>query len=145
MLLVCPHCGTKNRVAPETLKNVLACGGCRADLLPAAPLAISDTAFERFIAGTELPVVVAFWAAWCGPCKAMAAQFENVARAMPLVRFVKVDTDAAPLASAKYNIRSIPSLLLFEGGKERARIAGAMSAQDLKAWLHAHLSAGAQR
>jgi thioredoxin 2 len=72
----------------------------------------------------------------------MAPQFESAARAMPLVRFVKVDTDAAPLASAKYNIRSIPSLLLFEGGKEKARIAGAMSAQDLKAWLRAHLSPG---
>jgi len=72
----------------------------------------------------------------------MAPQFEAVARAMPLVRFVKVDTDAAPLASSKYTIRSIPSLLLFEGGKEKARIAGAMSAHDLKAWLQAHLSPG---
>ena len=142
MLLVCPHCGTKNRVAPDTLQNVLACGSCRADLLPAAPMVITDAAFERFISGTELPVVVDFWAAWCGPCKAMAPQFENVAGAMPLVRFVKVDTDAAPLASAKYNIRSIPSLVLFEGGHEKARIAGAMSAQDLKAWLHGHLSLG---
>jgi len=142
MLLVCPHCGTKNRVAPDTLQNVLACGSCRADLLPAAPMVIADAAFERFIASTELPVVVDFWAAWCGPCKAMAPQFENVARALPLVRFVKVDTDAAPLASAKYNIRSIPSLLLFEGGKEKARITGSMSAQDLKAWLHGHLSLG---
>jgi len=106
-------------------------------------MVIADAAFERFIGGTELPVVVDFWAAWCGPCKAMAPQFENVARALPLVRFVKVDTDAAPMASAKYNIRSIPSLLLFEGGKEKARIAGAMSAQDLKSWLHGHLSPGA--
>jgi thioredoxin 2 len=106
-------------------------------------MVIADAAFERFIASTELPVVVDFWAAWCGPCKAMAPQFENLARAMPLVRFIKVDTDAAPLASAKYNIRSIPSLLLFEGGKEKARITGAMSAQDLKAWLQAHLSPGA--
>jgi len=105
-------------------------------------MVITDAAFELFISGTELPVVVDFWAAWCGPCKAMAPQFENVARAMPLVRFVKVDTDAAPLASSKYNIRSIPSLLLFEGGTEKARIAGAMSAQDLKAWLRAHLSPG---
>jgi thioredoxin 2 len=106
-------------------------------------MVITDAAFERFIGGTELPVVVDFWAASCGPCKALAPQVETVARAMPLVRFVKVDTDAAPLASAKYNIRSIPSLLLFEGGKEKARIAGAMSAQDLKAWLQAHLSPGA--
>jgi len=75
----------------------------------------------------------------------MAPQFERAARAMPLVRFVKVDTDAAPLASSKYTIRSIPSLLLFEGGKEKARIAGAMSVQDLKAWLHANLSSAAQR
>lgn len=143
MQLVCPVCGTKNRVAPEKLRHEVACGKCGADILPATPMALGDAAFERFIAGTELPVVVDFWAAWCGPCKAMAPAFESVARELPLVRFVKVDTDAAPLASRKYAIRSIPSLLLFEGGVERARMTGAMPARDLKAWVQSHVSPGA--
>lgn len=145
MQLVCPVCGTKNRVDADKLHFEVACGKCGADILAAAPAALSDAAFERFIAGTELPVVVDFWAAWCGPCKAMAPTFQSVARELPLVRFVKVDTDAAPQASSKYAIRSIPSLLLFAGGVERARVAGAMPARDLKAWVQAHVSPGAPR
>ncbi|MEI7514348.1 MAG: thioredoxin TrxC [Betaproteobacteria bacterium] len=142
MQVVCPVCGTKNRVAPEKLRLEVACGKCGADILPAAPMALGDAAFERFIAGTELPVVVDFWAAWCGPCKSMAPNFQRVAHELPLVRFVKVDTDAAPLASSKYAIRSIPSLLVFEDGVERARIAGALPARELKAWVQAHVSSG---
>ena len=84
-----------------------------------------------------------FWAAWCGPCKAMAPTFASVARQMPAVRFIKVDSDAAPAASARYNIRSIPTLILFEAGAELARLSGAVPAAQLTAWLLQHVPAGA--
>jgi thioredoxin 2 len=110
--------------------------------MAAAPVALGDAAFEAFIAGTQLPVVVDFWAAWCGPCKSMAPHFQAAARELPLVRFVKVDTDAAPAVSSKYAIRSIPTLILFEEGKERARISGALPTRELKEWIRAHQTLG---
>jgi thioredoxin 2 len=142
MQLICPHCGVKNRVADDKLAHELACGKCGADIMAGAPVALGDAALEAFIAGTQLPVVVDFWAAWCGPCKSMAPHFQAVASELPLVRFVKVDTDAAPAASNKYAIRSIPTLILFEDGKERARISGALPARELKAWIQAHQTQG---
>jgi len=109
-------------------------------LMAAEPVALSDAALSKFISVTELPVLVDFWATWCKPCQAMAPNFAATARQMPEVRFVKVDTDSAPAASALYNIRSIPTLILFNGGKEVARLAGAVSASQLIAWLQQHLS-----
>lgn len=138
MHLVCPHCGAKNRVAPEKLAHELACGRCGTDLMPTEPVALSDAALPGYLAGTELPVVVDFWAAWCGPCKAMAPQFAAAARSLPEVRFVKVDTDAAPQASARYQIRSIPTVVLFHQGREVARRSGAISASELQRWIETH-------
>ena len=99
----------------------------------------------KFIARTELPVVVDFWAEWCGPCKSMAPNFTRVARQMPEVRFAKVDCDAAPGASALYNIRSIPTLTLFTNGGEVARLSGAVPATQLATWLKQHLQSDAAR
>ena len=138
MHLVCPTCGAKNRVAAEKLAHELACGRCGTDLMAAEPVALTDAALPGFLAGTELPVVVDFWAAWCGPCKLMAPQFAAAARQLPRVRFVKVDTDAAPMASASYHIRSIPTLILFHQGREVDRLSGAVSAADLVRWIQAH-------
>jgi thioredoxin 2 len=138
MHLVCPKCGAKNRVAAEKLNHELACGRCSANLMAAEPVALSDAALPSFLAGTELPVVVDFWAEWCGPCKMMAPQFAAAARALPQVRFVKVDTDAAPQSSTRYNIRSIPTLILFHHGRETARLAGAVSAAQLQSWIASH-------
>jgi thioredoxin 2 len=101
----------------------------------AEPVNLNDESFERYVEGTELPIVVDFWAEWCGPCKVMGPQFTAAAKQLTHVRFAKVDTEAAPRTSAKYRIKSIPTMALFKNGAEIARMSGALSASDIVRWV----------
>jgi thioredoxin 2 len=143
MNLVCPACTTTNRVVDERLSHQPVCGRCGADLMAAKPVALTDAGFAGFIARTGLPVLVDFWADWCGPCKMMAPHSAAAAAQLPQVRFVKLDTEANPATSAACAIRSIPTLILFSGGRELARQSGASSSADLLRWVRAQLAGAA--
>jgi thioredoxin 2 len=140
MLLVCPQCGTGNRVPDDRLRDQPVCGRCGTELAADTPVALTDATLPPTVAGSGQPVLVDFWADWCGPCKMMAPHFANAARQLPDVRFAKVDTDANPRVSGAYQIRSIPTLILFQGGREVARQSGAMAAGDLVRWVQAQLA-----
>ncbi len=138
MHLVCPACGTVNRVPDERMGDAPICGTCKAKLLAPEPFALNDATFDTFIANSGLPVVVDFWAAWCGPCRMMAPHFAEAAKQLPQVRFAKVDTEAATATAARFAIRSIPTLVAFKGGHEIARQPGAMRTGDIVRWMQSH-------
>ncbi|ARE39951.1 Thioredoxin [Rhodovulum sp. P5] len=139
--LICHDCDTANRVPADKLGSGPKCGTCGAKLTDGKVHDIAFKTMEKSVKSDDLPLIVDFWAAWCGPCRMMAPQFAQAAKTLaPHVRFAKVDTQSNPDATVRYNIRGIPLLILFDKGREVARLTGARPAVDIEAFVRTHVA-----
>jgi thioredoxin 2 len=136
LIIVCPHCHAANRVSRERLTDGGTCGKCKGSLFAGEPLELDQTSFDTHAGRSDLPLVVDFWAPWCGPCRSMAPAFAQVAQALePNYRLAKVNTEVEQNLATRFGIRSIPTIAVFKNGREIARQAGAMDAATLTRWI----------
>lgn len=138
--IVCPSCGATNRIPANRLNDMPNCGKCKSPLFSGNPLELNTGNFAKHIQKNDIPVVVDFWAPWCGPCQMMAPAFAQAADMLePDIRFAKVNTEAEQMLGAQYGIRSIPTMAIFKNGQEIARQSGVMGANDIANWVRSHI------
>ncbi|MDP3539872.1 MAG: thioredoxin TrxC [Azonexus sp.] len=138
--VVCPHCAAVNRLPNQKLGESPTCGQCKQALFIGEPLELTASNFERNLGRNDLPLVIDFWAPWCGPCRSMAPDFHQAAIDLePFARLAKVNTEDEQQLAARFNIRSIPTLAIFKEGREIARQSGALDLGTLKRWIQPHL------
>jgi thioredoxin 2 len=138
--IVCPHCNTVNRIATDRLPEKPLCGKCKQALFMARPLDLTAGNFQQHISRSDIPIIIDFWAPWCGPCKMMAPAFAKAAvQIEPRGRLAKLNTEQEQTIAAQFSIRSIPTMVIFKGGQEIIRQSGAMSETDIVRWINSNI------